>query len=400
MSDKREEPVAMTVIARSDDLRIINRHRVMSAVRRSGKLSRIDIARNTGLSAATVTAIASELVERNLLMGVEATDRKRAGRGRPKAELSINPAVANVVTMVFKRNTVSGCLYDFSGQAICERETTSDTSTMNIDQFRKLLIGGVRDLVKTADNEAPLMRIVVGVQGTTDINGEIMLWSPITNHRNLPIAEWLSQAFQVPTRIWNDCDMIAQSLHWNQPDEFGADFAAILLSYGVGMALFQAGGQLNGCRSSGMEFGHMTYVPSGDPCRCGNRGCIEAYAGDYAIAKRAGISPPDIDSVVEAARNGNARAIDALAVAGAALGTGLANLFALTDPIPVALVGSGAKAFVFLEAPMRQALRESIGGEASASIAIGCLPDEKPIIHQGCAISALTVLDRDYVEFE
>lgn len=396
----------MTIIARSDDLRVRNRQRVMTAIRRAGRLSRIDIARNTGLSAATVTAIAAELVDSGLLVGVEAGERQRSGRGRPKVELSINPETAVVVSTVFKRNTVSSSVFDYAGDLLGEDLIETDTSTLDVDEIRQLLRRSVAGVLEKTGSKKRLKRIVVGVQGTTDTSGHTMLWSPVTKHRDLAVAEWLSSDFSVPVRVWNDCDMIAKSLHWQDPEAFRANFAAILLSYGVGMGLFQNGEPMNGSLSSGMEFGHMTYIPDGEACRCGKRGCIEAYAGDYAIGRRAQVNGSeqasadafDVDKIVDAARNGEANAIGAINVAGSALGTGLANLFALTDPIPVALVGSGAKAFEFMEAPMRRALKDSIPGEVSATIDITCFPDEMPIIHNGCAISALLVVDREAVD--
>jgi predicted NBD/HSP70 family sugar kinase len=151
-----------------------------------------------------------------------------------------------------------------------------------------------------------------------------------------------------------------------------------------------------------MEFGHMTYVPDGALCRCGRRGCIEAYAADYAMSRRAF---PDaerargIEAVVAAARAGNADALAAIETAARALGTGLASLFALMDRLPVALVGSGVAAFEFMERPIRELL-EGEGGDGGGPIDIGCFTDEMPIIHQGCAISALLALDGEITRLQ
>lgn len=394
----------MTTIARSDDLRVRNRHRVMTAIRRAGSLSRIDIARNTGLSAATVTAIAAELVELGVLIRKDGDEARRFGRGRPKVALSINPAMAAVVSTVFKMNTVSSRVFDYAGQTVSDHLIETDTSVLGAAEIRALLAESVSRALAGSGMENRLRRIVVGVQGTTDIDGQTMLWSPITEHRDLPVAAWLSADLDVPVQVWNDCNMIAQSLHWQEPDQFASDFAAILLSYGVGMGLFQNGEPMNGSHSSGMEFGHMTYIPHGAPCRCGNFGCIEAYAGDYAIRERAGgrTGPGDegdIEVILDAARAGDRDAEKAITEAGAALGTGLANLFALTDPLPVALVGSGARAFELFERPMREALQNSMTGEQGAAVKITCYPDEMPIVHNGCAINALEVVDRQSAAF-
>jgi predicted NBD/HSP70 family sugar kinase len=398
----------MTVITRSDDLRVRNRHRVINAVRSKGPLSRIDIARETGLSAATLTTITAELVEHEMLVAIEESDRPRIGRGRPKTALAINPEMAVVVTTVFKRNTVASAVFDYAGAIIYEQAWDVDTSSLSVGDIQALLERSVASVIETAGSADRLRRIVVGVQGPTDIEGTRLLWSPVIEHRDLPIADWLSDRFGVPVRVRNDCDMIAQSLNWQEPESFGTDFAAILLSYGVGMALFRGGRLANGRLSSAMEFGHMTYMPDGALCRCGKRGCIEAYAGDYAMSRRAKGRPlsdftvdeTDLDEIVASAQAGHADALEALDIAGAALGTGLANLFALTDPLPVALVGAGAKAFTFLEGALRRALRENQSIDQGSKVEIKCFVDEMPIIQHGCAINALLVIDREIVVFD
>ena len=393
----------MTFIARPNDLRRQNRRRVLTAIRRQGTLSRTDIRNSTGLSAATITAIVSELTDQGIIAKPLAETQRARGRGRPKVALTINPEIATVGTMVLKRNTISATIVDYAGRTVAQRTLERETETLDLPDIRDLVLDCMDEAIGEAGLAEPPQRIAVGVQGTTDVNGETMLWSPITPHRNVPIGSWLHARFKAPVRIWNDCDMIAQALHWHEPVHYDRNFAAVLLSYGVGMGLFQNGELMNGTRSSGMEFGHMTYIPDGAPCRCGRFGCIEAYVGDYAITSHAlgadAASSADgtqnIRTITQAARNGDKKAVDALEAAGRALGTGLANLFALMDPFPVALVGSGAAAFEFMEKPLRAVLTKSLAGTSSSAIDISCFPDEMPIIHKGCAISALLVLDHE-----
>ena len=152
---------------------------------------------------------------------------------------------------------------------IFEQALEANTSTLSINQLRALLVRSIAGVLKSAANAGQLRRIVVGVQGSTDIDGSTLLWSPIIEHRDRPIATWVNERFGVPVKVRNDCDMIAQSLHWHKPEQFGSDFAAVLLSYGVGMGLFRGGRPVYGRRSSAMEFGHMTDMPDGAVCRCG-----------------------------------------------------------------------------------------------------------------------------------
>ncbi|VAW15994.1 hypothetical protein MNBD_ALPHA09-1993 [hydrothermal vent metagenome] len=410
----------MTTIMRPDDVRKQNRRRILAAVRREGLASRTDIGRATGLSAATISAITSSLIAEGVLIPPARIDPLRAGRGRPKVSLGINPDAALVGTVEFQLNSVSAAVIDYAGTTVAEHTLKIATSVAGPEDIRKALLSALGEAMKHKTAGAGrLRRIAVGVQGVTDIDRTAMLWSPISRHRNLPIKVWLEDGFGVPARVSNDCDMIARALNWRDPGRYGATFAAVLLSHGVGMGLFLRGKLINGTRSSGTEFGHMTYIPGGASCRCGARGCIEAYAGDYAIGRRAkgeaaggeaagggaeDVPPPDltqnpdIQAIVDAALGGDLQARAAIEAAGAAIGTGLSSIYALVDPFPIVLVGSGSKAFGLMERPIRQALNGTIAGNAAHDISIDCFADERPLVREGCAISALLMHDDQIAE--
>ncbi len=395
----------MTTIMRPDDVRNQNRRRILAAVRRQGTASRTDIGRATGLSAATISAITSSLISEGVLIPPARPGVSPVGRGRPKVSLAVNPDAALVGTVEFQLNSVSAAVIDYAGTTVAEHAIEIVTSKAGSEDIRVALSVALRQAMgRRAGGAGQLRHIAVGVQGSTDIDRTSMLWSPISKHRNLPIKAWLENDFGAPTRVSNDCDMIAQALNWRDPGRYGKTFAAVLLSHGVGMGLFLRGKLVNGTRSSGTEFGHMTYIPGGAWCRCGARGCIEAYAGDYAIHRHArgdakGNAPPeatlvpDIQAIVDAAHGGDLQARAAIEAAGAAIGTGLSSMYALVDPFPVALIGPGSGAFALMEASIRQALNGRIAGKCAQDISFDCYADERPLVREGCAISALLVQD-------
>jgi predicted NBD/HSP70 family sugar kinase len=148
----------------------------------------------------------------------------------------------------------------------------------------------------------------------------------------------------------------------------------------------------------------MIHIPHGALCRCGRRGCIEAYAGNYALVRSASgcgeSDPPAADSGqaeiaarAHAARASEGRERAAFRQAGEAIGYGMGNLFALFDPAPVAIVGPGALAFDILEEPIREAIAQTAGGQHSGAISFATEPDEMPLIREGCAMTALAFVD-------
>ena len=395
----------MVMMTRSDDVRNRNRGRVLAAVRRGGIASRTDISQITGLSAATVSAITSDFLQEGVLLPPAQPETPATGRGRPKVALVVNPDAAMVCSVYFQLNLISAAMIDYSGAIVCERSVEISTQEITADEIKSVIISCIEAALKSSGRKpSKLRRIALGFQGVADVDGTKVLWTPICEQRDIPIKAWLEEHFGVPAHVANDCDMIAQALNWREPDKYGENFAAVLLAHGVGMGLFLRNRIINGTRSSGVEFGHMTYVPDGALCRCGNSGCIEAYAGDYAISRRARgedettppsglLDTPDLDAIGAAARGGDKSALAAIETAGAAIGTGLASMYALVDAFPVVFVGRGAAIFDLMEPGIRKALETAPGESDYRQIELDYHPDERPLVREGCAITALLVQD-------
>ncbi|GIL00686.1 MAG: sugar kinase [Alphaproteobacteria bacterium] len=395
----------MATIARSDDLRRQNQRRVLAALRRLGPMSRTELSVATGLSASTVTTITAGLLDSGAVAEAPASDGVLSRRGRPQVTLSLNPAAACVGAVSLSLNRISAAIVDYSGQVAAEIVRRVATRACDEDELAAAMVQALQSAHAGADAAlGPLRHIAVGVQGVTDSAGTAMLWSPITTGANLPLARRFEAAFHVPVTVANDCKLIARALRWRQPDQFGDSFAAVLLSHGIGMGLFVNGSLVGGIGSSATEFGHMTFEPDGALCRCGRRGCIEAYAGDYAIWRAAhdldASSQPveDLDMatmarVADRARRREGPERQAYRTAGRAIGAGLRSMFALFDPFPVAFVGSGAAAFDLLERTIRETIGESAIGMATSEVAMRCFADEFPLVRDGATWSALSYLD-------
>ena len=106
----------------------------------------------------------------------------------------------------------------------------------------------------------------------------------------------------------------------------------------------------------------------------------------------------DFQQIADLAHAGDARAIQAIEEAGRAIGTGLCSLFALVDAFPIALIGRGTLVFDIMEGAIREALESTVGGGNINDIDIHCFADEKPLVAEGCAITALLVLDEEIAD--
>ncbi len=395
----------MTVGIRHDDLRRRNRAMVIGAIRRAGQPSRTEIAGTTGLSHSTISAISADLIGEGILAESrgEATSLKR---GRPQVGLTLNPDAAAVMTVVLSLNFLTAAVIDYAGHTASQEQRKLDTLALS----RAGLTGECLDIVRRqldarGPAAPPVRRIALAIQGITDSHARTMLWSPITPHTDIAFADLLEEEFAIPATMENDCNMMAEALRWRDPRRYRDDFIAILLSHGIGMGLVLKGELFTGTHSSGGEFGHMVHRPDGALCRCGRRGCVEAYAGNYAIWRNArgigenavpsDISDQDMRTLAETARAHDGAERAAYRKAGEALGFGLGSLFALIDPAPVAMIGAGADAFDLIEPALREAIARTAGGRHSKSISFDTVPDELPLIREGCAMRALTFVDQE-----
>ncbi|MER9327959.1 ROK family protein [Mesorhizobium sp. M0488] len=396
----------MSVGIRHDDLRRRNRAMVIAAVRRASQPSRTEIAATTGLSHSTISAISSDLIGEGILTEGKPSETGSLKRGRPQVGLGLNPEAAAVMTVVLSLNFLSVAVIDYAGQVIAEEQRRLDTLTM----ARGALIGECVAIVRRRIEDPDLdvrrvARIALAIQGITDTDARSMLWSPITPQTDIAFADILEAEFGIPATTENDCNMMAVALRWRDPQRYRDDFIAILLSHGIGMGLVLKGELFTGTHSSGGEFGHMIHWPGGALCRCGRRGCVEAYAGNYAIWRNArqlgedtepvDVSDADMRTLAASAREKDGPEREAYRKAGEALGYGLGSLFALIDPAPVAMVGVSAAAFDLIEPALREAIAQTAGGQHSESISFDTEPNELPLIREGCAMRALTFVDQE-----
>jgi predicted NBD/HSP70 family sugar kinase len=147
----------------------------------------------------------------------------------------------------------------------------------------------------------------------------------------------------------------------------------------------------------------MVHEYEGAKCRCGRNGCIEAYAGDYAIWRNAKgenpqsqpkgqIDPAEFAVIASAAIDHDGLERQAFETAARALGVGLRNVFALIDPAPVALVGFGGAGEKLLEPELRLVLEDAFHDDKSEKLRIAWYADSGPLISLGAAERGLDLL--------
>lgn len=126
----------------------------------------------------------------------------------------------------------------------------------------------------------------IGVAGQVNLDG-VVRYAPNLGWHDVPLKSKLESGLGIPAVVTNDVNAATYG-EWSYGSGKGVnDLVVLFLGTGVGGGVVSGGRILTGCTNTAGELGHMTLVEGGRSCHCPNKGCLEAYAGGWAIAARA-----------------------------------------------------------------------------------------------------------------
>lgn len=183
------------------------------------------------------------------------------------------------------------------------------------------LVDDVRALLLEADiRREQVARIGLSVPGPIDRERGCLIAPPnLPGWHEVPLRDWIEDALGVPVRLENDANAAAMA-EWRFGAGRGAtDLVYLTMSTGVGGGLILGGRLVSGHRGNAGEFGHVPIERDGEPCLCGQRGCLEAYVGGAAWTLRLRAQTP-VDSAVATLAGGREHATPDHVVAAAGQG--------------------------------------------------------------------------------
>jgi predicted NBD/HSP70 family sugar kinase len=362
-----------------------NRLLVLNCVRNFGPIARVVIARQTGLSRTTISAIMEELLKDDLVREGETRSLTSAG-GRPATLVHFNDTAGYVIGVDVGRSHLTMLIADLSAKVVARR-----SGPMSIDLGPECCLKQVGAqlndfLAEQHIDWSQIVGIGMGMPGPLDWRLHKLIAPPrMPGWNNVEVQRVLRQQFSVTVYTENDANMGALGESRYGGARGVSDLAYVKIGTGIGAGLVIGGQLYRGSRGSAGEIGHVTIDEDGPVCDCGNRGCLEAIASADAVVADArealslrrtlmtdGVPPgalsnlahPDIADVVEAAHQGDPACRAAIANAGARIGVALASLVNLLNPSLILVDGAVARAGEMLLDPIRQAV-------AVRSLAIG-----------------------------
>ncbi|MEW2048702.1 ROK family transcriptional regulator [Streptomyces sp. NPDC005476] len=332
-----------------------------------GALTRLELARRAGLSAAAVTKAVRPLIESGYLVE-DADTEARPALGRPANLVRVHGGRALFLGLKLTGDAIYAVLTDLRCRPLLARHVPL------ADRAPQAVLATMADVVRELLTEADgygvhVMGLGVAVSGDVDRADGVVRYSPFLEWRDVPLAELASTVTGLPSTVDNDVRALTVAEQWFGAGVGLSDFAVVTVGAGVGCGLVVHGRVVAGAHGVAGEIGHVTVDPNGPLCHCGNRGCVEAIASDHAILTRiregAGVEVTDTAQAVELARRGDAHARDAYARAGEAIGRGIATVANLLGPERVVISGEGLAAYDLFADQIRSAFAAAAFGSAA-----------------------------------
>ncbi|MDP3262573.1 MAG: ROK family protein [Tabrizicola sp.] len=327
------------------------RQQVFEQVRAAGLIPRVQVAKDLGISPATVTTLTLELIAAGLIEEVAAPRDGEVGRGRPAVALGVRADAHHVAGMKLSDREHTAVIVDFAGNLIADDVIPRKPGPMSVpeilDAIEALL---TRVCAKAGMARSDLSAVGIGVPGFVDVAEGMVLWSSVLADRAVPLAAAAGARLGLPVTIDNDANLVALAELWFGAGRALSDFAVVTIEHGVGMGFVMNHRIYRGAQRLGMELGHTKVQLDGALCRCGQRGCLEAYVADYALAREAATAlnwghkegqsiAVLLESLYDHAKAGNATARSIFRRAGRYLAVGLSNVINLFDPALIILSG-------------------------------------------------------------
>ncbi|MBO9523645.1 MAG: ROK family transcriptional regulator [Nocardioidaceae bacterium] len=369
-------------------LRVANQRRVLSLLlgRGTEAATQADIARETGLAAGTVSTIVRELAAADVVSTV-------AGSGRRGTSVRLARGAGLVAGVDFGHGHVAVAVAEMSGEVLAEDRRPlppSHDHEHGLAIAREMLDAQLDRLGAAHD---ALRNIGMGLPAPLS-DSVVMSSAILPGWVGVNARDEAAEAFGTAVLIENDANLGALAEHRHGHGRGHANVVFVKVSSGVGAGLILDGKLFRGTSGTSGEVGHLTLDEQGPLCRCGSRGCLEAYAATGTALAMMGEQMPEarIDDVIAAAQQGNVSALRVFEDAGLHLGWGLAMVTNLLNPGVILVGGDMSHAGELLLESARIGLRRHVlAGTTTTPVLVAALGDRASMI--GALVLAIEATD-------
>jgi glucokinase-like ROK family protein len=376
-----------------------NTRLVLRTLFRQDDISRADIARATGLTRPTVSAIIAELMEAGL--AIETGVGQSAG-GKPPILLRVDADAHHILSIDLGSRNFRTALINLRGEIISQLEETCDGRQG--EDALALVFQMTDELLEKC--KTPVIGIGIGTPGVIDPERGIIQSAVNLGWSSLPIRERFAARYDLPVHIANDSHAAALAEYLYGGPRESKSLILVKVSRGIGAGIILEGQPFYGDGFGAGEIGHLVVNPQGSQCSCGNIGCLETVASTQAILAQAramakassssmlsyaaaDASQVTWDDVVRAFRAGDEQTTQLITEVGRYLGVALAALIATLNVHTLVISGRISQlGDGLLEAARIEARRRAYPKMANATT-IRFSPLGQEIVLLGCTTLVL-----------
>ena len=287
----------------SNRMKVSNKMLILNAIRKS-RMSRADLARETGLTRAAVSIIIDNLISEGLVKEGETLTARYGRKGKAiRLNLENNYALG---LALYRERIAYGCV-DLEGNVYGYNSFTY-SQTDNRDEILKKIVDGLKELQEQF-KDRDFLGLGISAPGPVwTERGKILSPPRFELWQDFEIVKYFSEMFEGKVHLENMSNAMAMAeSYFGKGDNYDS-FAEIVMDSGIGSGIILHGNIYRGSNGLGNEIGHMTLNINGEMCSCGNRGCAEMYASDDAIVEYAKTKNRDLNSwekIVDGAERGD-----------------------------------------------------------------------------------------------
>jgi glucokinase-like ROK family protein len=353
--------------AQPELLKEINLARLFEVLRELKLVSRPELARRTGLSRTTVALLSDDLLRLGLAEQVGMAD---STGGRPAVLFKYNPTAACALGATIAEREWRLVLADLDGRVLRR------TSVRSSDDTPAAAIEALAEGVAALKRQEPTLRLLpaigLGTPGLVDARTGVIKTAVDVGWAEVPICQMVAERLGLKALVANRSRVGALGELFQGAGRQVNDLLYLSLGTGIAAGIIHERRLYAGANSSAGELGHVTIVPDGPACPCGNRGCLQqlasapaivALAGDRLLAGGTSIlrdlvgeRPERLtgELVLRAAEEGDALAMEVARQVAGYLGIAVANLVNLFNPELIVLGGPLGRFGKGLIAPLRE----------------------------------------------
>ena len=321
------------------DLRRDNRSVLLWTLFANQPCSRQDLSEATGLSTASVSNVIRELITDGVVVEAGSVD---SDGGRPRILLEMNPGCGYVAGVDVGETRVLVELFDLMMSVRARAEYSLDPREHDVSVVVDRIAAGLAGVLSDAGvDPSAVLGVGVGVPGVVEQGSDVLVHAQAYGWNAVPLQRLLQPAVGLPLFIDNGAKTMGQAELWFGAARQTRQAVVCLMGSGLGASII-TGFPGRGGSSAAVEWGHTTIELGGRSCRCGSKGCLEAYVGAEAILDRYGLAAADQDeesALAALVSASTARAAEILNETALYLGAGIANLINLFGPERIILGG-------------------------------------------------------------